>query len=100
MKTCVIMQPTHLPWLGYFDLIKSADVFVFLDHVQFSKQSWQQRNYILTNNGKLMLTIPVIKDSAKNKPINNVDIDNSRKPLVKHMKSIGDNYSKSKNFRL
>ena len=45
-----------------------------------------------------MLTIPVIKDSAKNKPINNVDIDHSRKPLVKHLKSIRDNYSKSKNF--
>lgn len=98
MKTCVIMQPTYLPWLGYFDLIKSADVFVFLDHVQFSKQSWQQRNNILSNNGKLMLTVPVIKDSAKNKPINNVDIDHSRKPLVKHLKSIRDNYSKSKNF--
>jgi hypothetical protein len=92
------MQPTYLPWLGYFDLIKSADVFVFLDHVQFSKQSWQQRNNILSKNGKLMLTIPVIKDSAKNKPINNVDIDNSRKLHIKHLKSIRDNYSKSKNF--
>jgi len=92
------MQHTYLPWLGYFDLIKSADVFVFLDHVQFSKQSWQQRNNILSKNGKLMLTIPVIKDSAKNKPINNVDIDNSRKLHIKHLKSIRDNYSKSKNF--
>ena len=92
------MQPTYLPWLGYFDLIKSADVFVFLDHVQFSKQSWQQRNNILSKNGKLMLTVPVTKNSAKNNAINNADIDNSRKPLIKHLKSIRDNYSKSKNF--
>ena len=98
MKTCVIMQPTYLPWLGYFDLIKKADNFVFLDHVQFSKQSWQQRNNIFDKNGKLMLTIPVLKESAKNKPINNVIIDRVKKPLIKHLKSIHDNYSKAKNF--
>ena len=45
-----IMQPTFLPWLGYFSLIKSVDKFVFLDDVQFDRRSWQQRNYILNNN--------------------------------------------------
>ena len=34
-KTCVIMQPTYLPWIGYFDLIIQADIFVFLTDVQF-----------------------------------------------------------------
>ena len=29
--TAAIMQPTYLPWIGYFDLIDSADVFVLLD---------------------------------------------------------------------
>ena len=41
-KICVIMQPTYLPWIGYFDLIKRSDIFVFLNDVQFSKQSWQK----------------------------------------------------------
>ena len=39
-----IMQPTWLPWMGYFDLIDQVDQFVFLDTVQFSKQSWHCRN--------------------------------------------------------
>ena len=40
-RVCAIMQPTYLPWIGYFNLIKQADIFIILDDVQFSKQSWQ-----------------------------------------------------------
>jgi hypothetical protein len=54
-----IMQPTYLPWIGYFDMIDQVDTFVLLDHVQFSKQSWQQRNRIKTPNGLEWLTVPV-----------------------------------------
>lgn len=43
-RTAVIMQPTYLPYLGYFQLIAQADVLVFLDDVQFARRSWQQRN--------------------------------------------------------
>ena len=31
------MQPTYLPWAGYFNLIQQTDAFVFLDDVQFSR---------------------------------------------------------------
>ncbi len=41
-----IIQPTYLPWSGYFSMIKNADIFVFLDDVQFDKRSWQQRKRI------------------------------------------------------
>jgi hypothetical protein len=54
-----IMQPTYLPWIGYFDMIDQVDAFVLLDHVQFSKQSWQQRNRIKTPGGLEWLTVPV-----------------------------------------
>lgn len=98
MKTCVIMQPTYLPWLGYFDLIKSSDVFVFLDHVQYSKQSWQQRNKVRSENGEQLLTINVKKASTKEYRINEVLIDHGKKPLTKHLQSIRTLYAKAKNF--
>lgn len=60
-KNCTIMQPTFLPWLGYFSLIAQVDDFVFLDDVQFSKQSWQNRNRIAGPNGVVMLTLPVAR---------------------------------------
>jgi len=40
------MQPTFVPWLGYFDLIDRVDVFVILDDVELSKQSFQTRNRV------------------------------------------------------
>ncbi|MCM1232790.1 MAG: WbqC family protein [Ruminococcus flavefaciens] len=63
-----IMQPTFLPWLGYFAMIDNVDAFVFLDHVQLEKRSWQVRNRINFNGTERYLTIPVKKqprDQAK-----------------------------------
>lgn len=59
------MQPTFLPWLGYFALIDQADRFVFLDDVQFSKQSWQSRNRIKGPNGEVMLSLSVARKPSK-----------------------------------
>ena len=32
------------PWIGYFNLIKNAEIFIVYDSAPISKQSWQQRN--------------------------------------------------------
>ena len=55
-----IHQPQYLPWLGYFDKIDRADVFVLLDNVQFKKNEWQNRNRIKTAQGPQWLTVPVL----------------------------------------
>jgi hypothetical protein len=54
-----IHQPQYLPWLGYFDKINRADVFVLLDTVQYKKNEWQNRNRIKTARGAQWLTVPV-----------------------------------------
>ena len=56
---CAIMQPTFLPWSGYFNLMASVDVFVFLDDAQFQKGSWHNRNRIPLNGKPHWLTVPV-----------------------------------------
>ena len=96
-KTCVIMQPTYLPWLGYFDLIRQSDIFVFLNDVQFSKQSWQVKNRIKNLSEELMITIPVKKSSLSTK-IDMVLIDNTKNWKKKHLKSIYLAYKKSEFF--
>ena len=56
-----IMQPTYLPWAGYFNLINQVDIFFFLDDAQFAKQSWHNRNRILRNNKEVLITISLKK---------------------------------------
>jgi hypothetical protein len=60
-----IMQPTFLPWAGYFDLIDQADVFIYLDTVEFSRQSWHHRNRIKTAQGLIWLTLPVTHSQSE-----------------------------------
>jgi hypothetical protein len=57
--TCVILQPSYIPWRGYFHLIQKADVFVFYDDVQYDKHGWRNRNRIKTPHGSRWLTVPV-----------------------------------------
>lgn len=54
-----IHQPNYFPWLGYFHKIAAADVLVFLDDVQFSKNSYTNRVQILGNRKARWLTVPV-----------------------------------------
>ena len=55
-----VHQPNYLPYLGYFDKLDAADVFIVLDTVQFAKHDWQNRNRIRTKDGWQWLTVPVI----------------------------------------
>jgi len=92
-----IHQPAYLPWLGYFDKIINSDIFIILDTVDFQKNSFQNRNKILTKNGSIWLTVP-IKKNKENKIIKNIKISYSKNWQKKHLDSIIFNYSKSINF--
>lgn len=91
-QTAVIMQPTYLPWLGYFDLIDQSDVFVFLDDVQFSKQSWHQRNRIRTPKGLEWLTVPVRREGRLHLLIREVKIVQGTYFPRGHIRGIEFNY--------
>ena len=94
----VIMQPSYLPWLGYFDLFLSSDLFLVYDNVQFDKDGWRNRNKIKTSNGPLWLTVPVLT-TGMNKPTNKDIQINPREPWArKHLKSIEQNYRKAPYF--
>ena len=59
MTTLAIHQPNYLPWLGYFHKIHRADIFVFLDDVQYSKNSYTNRVQVLQKESARWLTLPV-----------------------------------------
>lgn len=91
------MQPTYLPWIGYFSLIHQADYFVFLDNVQFEKQSWQQRNRILGPKGLEWITVPVLIKRRFGQLISDVEISTSGF-YEKHIKQIQQNYRRARYY--
>jgi hypothetical protein len=88
-----VHQPQFLPWLGYFDKIDRADVFVLLDNVQFKKNEWQNRNKIKTAQGWQWLTVPVLYKYPQ--LINEVTINNRVNWQHKQKQALVSNYNKA-----
>ncbi|MBF0486229.1 MAG: WbqC family protein [Candidatus Omnitrophica bacterium] len=93
---CAIHQPQYLPWLGYFEKMSRADVFVLLDNVQFKKNEWQNRNRIRTSQGWQWLTVPVLHDHGQ--LICDVKFNSSRHWREDHVRAIELNYKKAPFF--
>jgi len=91
-------QPAYLPWLGYFDKITRSQLFLFLDDVQFEKNSYTNRNRIKTPTGPLWLTVPVHLKDHMSSVIAELRIDNTQNWRNKHLKSIAQNYRKAPRF--
>ncbi len=92
------LQPGYLPWIGFFNLMKSCDLFIIEDSLQYTKQDWRNRNRIRTREGTAYLTVPVRKCHVDT-PINHVEIDSSQHWGVKHMRLLRHNYAKAPYWR-
>jgi len=88
-----IHQPNYLPYIGYFQKMELSDMFVILDNVKFSKDSYIQRTKIRTPDNWMWLTIPIEKKYAS-RYIKDVSLPTDKKWLRKHKISIISNYSK------
>lgn len=88
------MQPYFFPYLGYFQLIKAVDKFVFYDDVNFIKNGWVNRNRILINGQASYFTLQ-LKDASSFKTINQVSFIDNRNKLLK---SITHSYAKAPYF--
>lgn len=74
----------------------SADIFVYLDTVQFTKNGLQNRNQIKTATGASWLTVPVKHEFGQR--ICEVEIAN-QKAVRKHWQTLGANYARTDGFR-
>jgi len=59
-----IMQPYLFPYIGYFQLIKAVDKFVFYDDVNYIKNGWINRNRILLDGRPHFMTVPTLGASS------------------------------------
>jgi len=93
VTTVAIMQPTYLPWLGYFDMLDQADVFVLLDTVAINRKSWQTRNRIRGRDGNAVwLSVPT--SAHQGQPLCDVEIAPSAW-AAKHIRTIENAYAQA-----
>ncbi len=97
---CVILQPSYIPWRGYFHQIEKADLFVFYDDVQYDRRGWRNRNKIKTAQGPKWLSIPVYARGVQQSKtaINEIQIVNDDDWNETHWKSIELAYHKAPFF--
>jgi hypothetical protein len=85
-----IQQPYFYPYIGYFELIKSVDKFVFFNDVQYIRRGWINRNKIYKES---YITIPVKKSIQKTK-INQIKINYEHNWHHKHCRTLEAKYGK------
>ncbi len=96
-KKIAIMQPYIFPYLGYFQLINSVDMFIFLDDVNFIKKGWINRNRLVVNGSSQYFTIPC-KKISQNKLICETEVDWSSPDIAKFLETVKYNYGNSPYF--
>lgn len=94
---CAVMQPTYLPWAGYFALIELSDTFMFYDNAQFSKSSWHYRNQVLCAQDKKWLSLDIVHRNGQS--LNETKIALLKKNIRVHTNTIKTYYSKSAHYK-
>ena len=98
---CAIHQPNFFPWLGYFNKIARADVFILLDDAQYQKTggTWTNRVQIRAGERALWLTAPVDRSYSGTRAINEIQFSPRESDWrEKMLKTIQQNYSRARHF--
>lgn len=95
MRAVVVLQSNYIPWKGYFDLIHDADLFVFYDDLQYTKNDWRNRNKIKAASGPEWISIPAGSDT--NRLICQVELRDGAWQQ-KHWKTLLQNYRSCPHF--
>lgn len=94
-----IHQPHYLPWVPYFDKIAKCDLFIFLDDVEFSKGSFQNRCEIPTTHGDKYLTVPLLKHKSDER-IDKLVIAEQHNWRRKHLRTLEMFHSKLEHYNV
>lgn len=97
MVTVVVSQSNYLPWKGYFDLVRRADVLVLLDNVQFTRRDWRSRNLIKAPQGVHWLTVPVRTPHGRRTSVSEAEISDASW-AASHLRAIELSYRRTPHF--
>ena len=93
-----ILQPSYLPWLGFFEQMSRSDKFVLLDDVQYTRRDWRNRNKVRVKEGWVWLTVPIQQKNRFSQSLLETRIDNSISWRRKHLETLRQHYCKAPFF--
>jgi hypothetical protein len=99
-RVVAVHQPNYVPWPGYFHKLARADVFVYLDSVQFPRgRSFAARNRIKTPNGVAYLTVPVSIPRGREGKVSYLEVEFADEAWRDaHLRTIQHSYAKARHF--
>lgn len=99
-KIIVIHQPDFLPYLGFFDRLCKADIYVVFDNVQYvrSSRGWTSRDKIKTKNGEKWITVSTQK-APRDTKINQILLSSDTQWREQNVNLINENYKDSHYFK-
>ena len=94
-KKVAVIQSNYIPWLGYFAVMNSVDLFIVYECVQYTKNDWRNRNKIQTKNGCVnWLSIPIRHHSVSQQFMETKVFGNDW--AKSHFSTLRHNFSRSK----
>jgi hypothetical protein len=98
-KTVVVHQPDFLPHLAFFHRFLCADLYVVLDHVQFTRRGWTHRDKIKTRAGDTWLSLSV-KKCPVGTAIKDVALASGQSWRAAHLDLLAENYRRAPFFEV
>lgn len=96
-RIVVIHQPDFMPYLGFFDRLCKADIYVILDTVQYvrnTSRAWTSRDKIKTKQGEKWITISTQK-APRDTAIKDILLSDEIPWKENNLNLIKENYHKS-----
>ena len=99
-KIVVIHQPDFMPYLGFFDRLLKAELYVVFDNVQYVRGSraWTSRDKIKTPKGEKWISVG-IKKAVYGAAINEVMLRQDSEGRTHHLNLIQENYRKTEYYQ-
>lgn len=95
----ILLSTAYFPSAEYFSLIKNADTVFIEQEENYIKQTYRNRCKILTSNGVLKLSVPVMKGPELKAQLKDIVIDYSKRWQQVHLRAITSAYSRSPYFQ-
>lgn len=99
MTGTILLSTAYLPPVEYLSLMTGAGKVIIENEENYVKQTWRNRCRILSSNGPLTMSVPVLKGVHPKIPVREVRIDYTKRWQQVHLGAITSSYSSAPWFQ-